>query len=156
MGLAPSSEIFHSVKMPFHVYILECANRAFYVGYTLNIDDRVKAHNAGKGATYTRRNGPVVLVYSEPYATELEAMRREKQLKGWSRKEAGADQRGCKSTPRACKTTEADRSKMLADAVRSQTKTAGTSASKALRYPGRRRVRRHQHWHEPVGLGAMQ
>ena len=71
--------------MSFHVYILRCANGAFYVGYTENLEGRFEAHNAGRGSTYTRRNGPVTLVHSELHDTELDAMRREQQLKRWSR-----------------------------------------------------------------------
>ena len=71
--------------MLFHVYILLCSNGAFYVGYTQDLNRRVKAHNAGKGAAYTQRNGPVELVYAETHGTEIGAMRREQQLKRWSR-----------------------------------------------------------------------
>ena len=71
--------------MNFYVYILLCANGAYYIGYTDNLDQRLKAHNEVRGSTYTKRNGPVTLVYSEPFPTEQEAMKREKQLKRWSR-----------------------------------------------------------------------
>jgi predicted GIY-YIG superfamily endonuclease len=71
--------------MQLHVYILKCANGAFYVGYTAELDKRVATHNAGRGSAYTARNGPVTLVYSESFPSESEAMRREGQLKRWSR-----------------------------------------------------------------------
>ena len=71
--------------MPYHVYILRCANGAFYVGHTHDLAARVAAHNAGRGSSYTRRNGPVAVVYSEIRDTEAEAVNRERQLKGWSR-----------------------------------------------------------------------
>ena len=88
--------------MSFHVYILRCANGAFYVGYTENLEGRFEAHNAGRGSTYTRRNGPVTLVHSELHDTELDAMRREQQLKRWSRakKQALIDSNMARLRPR--------------------------------------------------------
>lgn len=71
--------------MPHHICILRCANGAFYVGHTHDLAARVAAHNAGRGSSYTRRNGPVVVVYSEPSDTEAEAVSRERQINGWSR-----------------------------------------------------------------------
>ena len=69
----------------FYVYILRCRNASLYVGYTQNIEARVKAHNLGLGAAYTYKHGPVELVYSEAHLTRLAAIRRERQLKGWTR-----------------------------------------------------------------------
>jgi predicted GIY-YIG superfamily endonuclease len=71
--------------MLFHVYILRCANNAFYIGYTADLNKRVATHNAGRGSSYTKRNGPVTLVYSESFPSESDAMQRERQLKCWSR-----------------------------------------------------------------------
>lgn len=69
----------------FFVYILQCADGSYYVGSTSDIDARVKEHNEGNlGACYTFLRRPVTLVYTESFSTQLEAIRRERQLKGWS------------------------------------------------------------------------
>jgi putative endonuclease len=57
------------------------------VGSTNDIEKRVAAHNAGKGAKYTRGRTPVVLLYSESFETKGEALKREAALKRLSRKE---------------------------------------------------------------------
>ena len=51
------------------------------MGSTNDIEKRVAAHNAGKGAKYTRGRTPVVLLYSESFATKGEALKREAALK---------------------------------------------------------------------------
>jgi putative endonuclease len=71
----------------YYVYILECNDKTLYVGSTNDVDKRVAAHNAGKGAKYTRGRRPVVLRYSESFATKGEALKREAALKRLSRKE---------------------------------------------------------------------
>ena len=68
-------------------YILECSDGSFYTGWTNNLERRVKAHNAGKGATYTKSRRPVELVYFEAFSTKQEAMRREWEIKQLSRVE---------------------------------------------------------------------
>jgi predicted GIY-YIG superfamily endonuclease len=67
-----------------YVYILRCADGSFYVGSAQNLAARLKAHNDGRGATYTFKRRPVHLVYSEVFRTETEAVTRERQLKRWS------------------------------------------------------------------------
>ena len=69
---------------PFYVYILRCADGSYYVGHTNDLDSRVRTHNDGRGATWTRCRRPVRLVYTEPSASQASAMAREKQLKRWS------------------------------------------------------------------------
>ena len=66
------------------VYILKCANGAFYTGITKNIPARVKAHNDGTGARYTRSFGPVKLVWREKRASKSLALRREARIKSLS------------------------------------------------------------------------
>lgn len=69
----------------FYVYILQCADGSYYVGFTSAVETRVKEHNEGKlGACYTFLRRPVTIVYTESFTTQLEAMRRDSQLKGWS------------------------------------------------------------------------
>ena len=67
------------------VYIVECRDGTLYTGITDNVETRIKAHNAGKGAKYTRGRGPVKLVYSENNATKGEALKRELDIKRMSR-----------------------------------------------------------------------
>ena len=65
------------MKANNYVYILECADNTLYTGYTNDLDNRLKAHNAGKGAKYTKSRLPVKLVYSESFDDKKEAMSRE-------------------------------------------------------------------------------
>jgi putative endonuclease len=69
---------------PFFVYIHLCSDTSYYVGYAADVPARVSLHNQGRGASWTARRRPVTLVYQEPSRAELEAMRRESQLKRWS------------------------------------------------------------------------
>ena len=50
-----------------YTYILRCADGTYYCGWTNNLDRRLKAHNEGKGAKYTRSRRPVALVYYEAF-----------------------------------------------------------------------------------------
>ena len=70
-----------------YTYILECSDGTYYTGWTNQIEKRVKDHNAGKGAKYTKSRLPVKLVYLEESATKEEAMRREYAIKQLSRQE---------------------------------------------------------------------
>ena len=70
--------------MPY-VYIVECSDGSLYTGWSLDVAARVKAHNAGRGARYTRLHRPVKLVYSETHATRSEALKREAAIKTWPR-----------------------------------------------------------------------
>ena len=69
-----------------YTYILRCADGTYYCGWTNNLDRRLKAHNEGKGAKYTRSRRPVALVYYEAFSTKEEAMRREYEIKQIPRK----------------------------------------------------------------------
>ena len=69
----------------FYVYILRCADQSLYIGQTHNLARRVAAHNAGLGAMFTSERRPVRLVYSEPHKTRTAAVRRERQIKHWTR-----------------------------------------------------------------------
>jgi len=70
--------------MPF-CYIVECANGTLYTGWTTDVTRRVKIHNAGRGAKYTRMHRPVRLVYSEKLRTRSAAQKRELAIKKMSR-----------------------------------------------------------------------
>lgn len=69
----------------YFTYLLECADGTLYCGYTNDLDGRVRTHNAGKGAKYTRSRLPVKVVYYETYQDKSEAMRREAEIKKMSR-----------------------------------------------------------------------
>lgn len=70
-----------------YTYMLECKDGTFYTGWTNNLEKRLKDHNEGRGAKYTKARRPVTLVYQECYETKQEAMRREYEIKQLSRKE---------------------------------------------------------------------
>ena len=67
------------------VYIVRCVDGTLYTGYARNPALREKAHNGGKGARYTAGRRPVCLVYSETCQSRSDALKREHQLKRWSR-----------------------------------------------------------------------
>jgi len=69
----------------FYVYILKCRDNSFYTGYTADLSQRVRAHNTGRGAKYTRARKPVELLYFEDYFSIQDAMRREREIKRLSR-----------------------------------------------------------------------
>ena len=71
--------------MTAFTYILKCADGTLYTGWTNDIEKRLAAHNAGKGAKYTRTRRPVELVYCEKYETKEEAMSRECAIKKLTR-----------------------------------------------------------------------
>lgn len=67
--------------MPFYCYLLECADGSFYCGWTTDVERRLKIHQRGKGARYTRMNGPVKLAYFEEVEDRKAAMKREIAIK---------------------------------------------------------------------------
>lgn len=70
-----------------YTYILECKDGTYYTGWTNNLEKRLKNHNDGKGAKYTKARLPVSLIYHEEFQTKEEAMRREYAIKCMSRSE---------------------------------------------------------------------
>ena len=69
----------------FFCYILECADGTFYTGWTTDLERRVKVHNAGRGAKYTKLRRPVRLVYSENLPSRAAAQKRELAIKRLTR-----------------------------------------------------------------------
>ncbi|MBP5494226.1 MAG: GIY-YIG nuclease family protein [Lachnospiraceae bacterium] len=65
------------MKTKHYIYILECSDKTLYTGYTNDLENRLKAHNEGKGAKYTKSRLPVKMVYSEAFDDKKEAMSRE-------------------------------------------------------------------------------
>lgn len=70
-----------------YVYILKCKDNTLYTGYTNDLDKRVKTHNEGKGAKYTKFRRPCKLVYYEECKTKNEALSREAQIKKLKRED---------------------------------------------------------------------
>lgn len=68
-----------------YVYIVECSDGTFYTGWTNNLKRRVEQHSNGTGAKYTRGRGPVKLVYYEEFEEKRDAMKREYEIKRYSR-----------------------------------------------------------------------
>lgn len=68
-----------------YVYILRCSDQSLYTGYTNDLKKRIKTHNSGKGAKYTRCRLPVEVVYYENYESKNEAMKREYFIKQMNR-----------------------------------------------------------------------
>ena len=64
-----------------YTYILKCSDETLYTGWTNDLEKRINAHNAGKGAKYTKNRRPVELAYYEEFATKEEAMSREYAIK---------------------------------------------------------------------------
>ena len=70
-----------------YTYILKCKDGSLYTGWTNDIEQRVAAHNTGKGAKYTKARRPVELVYFEEFETKEQAMKREYAIKQMARKD---------------------------------------------------------------------
>lgn len=75
------------MRMSNYVYILECSDGTWYTGWTNHLEQRLRTHNSGHGAKYTRSRLPVRLIYHEEYETASEARRREYALKRLTRGE---------------------------------------------------------------------
>ena len=64
-----------------YAYLVRCSDNSLYAGWTNNIEKRLKSHNAGTGAKYTKSRRPVTLAYLEEFDTKSEAMKWEAALK---------------------------------------------------------------------------
>lgn len=73
----------------YYLYILLCDKAFFYIGITRNLDKRLKEHKSGY-SPHTKRYKTIELIYTEEYNKRLEADKREKQIKGWSREKKKA------------------------------------------------------------------
>jgi len=65
----------------YYAYLLRCADGSLYAGYTGCLHRRIRTHNKGKGAKYTRSRLPVALAYAQCFTSKSEAMRREAAIK---------------------------------------------------------------------------
>lgn len=73
------------METKYFIYIVRCRDGSLYTGYTNDVTARVEKHNSGKGAKYTKTRRPVKLVYQETFETKSEAMKREYQIKTFTR-----------------------------------------------------------------------
>ena len=69
----------------FYAYIVRCVNGTYYTGYTNDLKKRIKLHNQGKGAKYTRDRRPVKLVWKKEYRYFKPAFKLEKKIKKLTR-----------------------------------------------------------------------
>lgn len=67
------------------VYIIRSQDGRYYTGYTTDLERRFKEHQAGTGGKFTRSFGVETILYHEVYENKSEALKREIQIKGWSR-----------------------------------------------------------------------
>lgn len=72
---------YNGLVADFFCYILECSDGTLYTGWTTDPQRRLREHNAGRGAQYTRARRPTRLVYLETHRTRRSAMKREHQIK---------------------------------------------------------------------------
>jgi len=71
----------------FYVYIVQCLDGTYYTGYTNDLENRLRLHNSGKGAKYTRSRRPVKLVWSRKYRFFRDAFLEEKRIQSLARQE---------------------------------------------------------------------
>ncbi|MBI5221968.1 MAG: GIY-YIG nuclease family protein [Candidatus Magasanikbacteria bacterium] len=69
----------------FFTYIARCGDQSLYTGSTDDLTKREEKHNSGTGAIYTKTHLPVKIIYSESFSTRQEAVKREMQIKGWTK-----------------------------------------------------------------------
>jgi len=71
----------------WHVYLVRCRDGSLYAGITTDIIRRVREHNSGSGAKYTRSRRPVMLARSEAKRSESYARKREAEIKSLTKME---------------------------------------------------------------------
>ena len=70
----------------YYVYILECADKTYYTGFTSNLEKRIDEHQYGKHKdSYTYKRRPVKLVFYAAFSDVNMAIEKEKQIKKWSK-----------------------------------------------------------------------
>lgn len=74
----------------YFVYILECKDGSFYTGITNDLTRRLEQHKKGEGGHYTRAKKVREIVYTEPSPDRSTALRREAEIKRWTRKKKSA------------------------------------------------------------------
>ena len=88
--MASGTTVAASHRRGHFVYIVRCADGTLYTGYARDPHAREILHNSGRGAKYTSGRRPVTLVHVERYRTKGRALRREVEIKKWSRQQKEA------------------------------------------------------------------
>ena len=76
------------------VYVLRLRSGGLYVGFTVNLEQRIRDHLSGHGCRTTHLDPPVSVAHTEGFPSVDSAKRREKQLKHWTRAKKEALIRG--------------------------------------------------------------
>lgn len=76
--------------MQYFVYILKSRDGRFYTGYTTDLDRRFKEHQSGSGSKFTQSFGAKKILYHEIFSSKSKALKREAQIKNWTRAEKEA------------------------------------------------------------------
>ena len=69
----------------WYLYVARCGDGSLYTGITTDPRERLKRHNAGRGSAYARSKRPIVLVYTERCTNQSKALRKEIEIKSWTR-----------------------------------------------------------------------
>lgn len=69
----------------YFVYLIECSDNSLYTGITNDLERRFNEHRNGKGGHYTSSKKAVKIVYTEEHPDKSSALKREAQIKGWTR-----------------------------------------------------------------------
>jgi putative endonuclease len=69
----------------YFLYILECKDGSLYTGITTDVERRFEEHRSNRGAHYTSARKPVRVVYTEEYPDRSSALKREAEIKSWTR-----------------------------------------------------------------------
>jgi putative endonuclease len=69
----------------YYVYILKCADKSLYTGITNDLQNRLRKHKEGMASKYTRAKRAVKFVYTEKQRSRSAALKREAEIKRWSR-----------------------------------------------------------------------
>ena len=75
----------HTKESMHYLYLILCKNGSIYTGVTNNIKRRFSEHKTKSGGWHTKLYPAVELLYTEKFKTKQEALKREKQIKGWRR-----------------------------------------------------------------------
>ncbi len=70
----------------YHVYILKCADGSLYTGITTDVERRFLEHKNKKGGSYTASHKPIKIVHTESAKSRGDALRREAEIKSWTKK----------------------------------------------------------------------
>jgi putative endonuclease len=73
------------MDQPYYFYLLRCSDGSLYAGICIDLNQRVETHQNGRGAKYTRSRLPVTLVFHEQHRSKGEALRRESEVKNWTK-----------------------------------------------------------------------